>query len=76
MDKKTFSKTFAFELGKWMTDVAKYMATALIISSVFVDLKNDDWMMVCVIISTLLVLFVGLGFMSANNDKISNNTKK
>ena len=47
------------ELGKWLMDIAKYMATALLLSSAFGDIGNL-LVVISVIIATALTLFVGL----------------
>lgn len=47
------------ELGKWLMDIAKYMATALLLSSAFGDMGNL-LVVISVIIATALTLFVGL----------------
>lgn len=47
------------ELGKWFMDVAKYMATALLLSSVFNSLQNI-WVYIGVIIAMVISLFIGL----------------
>lgn len=47
------------ELGKWLMDIAKYMATALLLSSAFGDMESP-LVVVLVIIATALTLFFGL----------------
>ena len=47
------------ELGKWLMDIAKYMMTALLLSSVFSDM-NNILVISSVIIAVILTLFVGL----------------
>lgn len=47
------------ELGKWLMDIAKYMVTALLLSSVFADMSNI-WVLVFVLTGAVLTLFGGL----------------
>ncbi len=47
------------ELGKWLMDVAKYMTTALLLSSTFGDMKNP-WVIASVIMASIITLFAGL----------------
>lgn len=43
------------ELGKWLMDVAKYMATALLLSSVFSDMNNTVIMATVIAVASLLL---------------------
>lgn len=47
------------EFGKWLMDIAKYMTTALLLSSVFGDMENP-WIMGTVIGGAILTLLSGL----------------
>lgn len=47
------------ELGKWLMDIAKYMTTALLLSSAFGDMGNA-WVVTAVIASSLITLVIGL----------------
>lgn len=47
------------ELGKWLMDIAKYMVTALLLSSVFGDM-NQVGIYASVIIATAITLGWGL----------------
>lgn len=47
------------ELGKWLMDIAKYIVTALLLSSVFGDMQNP-WIIMCVILSAAITLTAGL----------------
>ncbi|MDR2148993.1 MAG: hypothetical protein LBE91_21340 [Tannerella sp.] len=50
------------EIGKWMLDVAKYVATAFLISSFFGDITKK-WAMYAVGSTTVIVLIIfGLWF--------------
>lgn len=69
------------EMGKWFLDVAKYLTTAVVLSSAFNNI--DSWIMyVCAIISILAMLFIGLFLISdkpfrlpRRNRNTSNNTE-
>ena len=47
------------EFGKWLMDIAKYMTTALLLSSVFSKMDNF-WIYLVIIFSAALTLFLGL----------------
>ena len=50
------------EIGKWFMDVAKYVATAVLISSFLGDFEQK-WLMYSVgIVTVILSLFIGLYF--------------
>ena len=49
------------ELGKWLMDIAKYMATAILLSSVFNGIDEWAWYVYALIVVAVLVtLIVGL----------------
>ncbi len=49
------------ELGKWLMDIAKYMTTAILLSSVFSGIEEWAWYVYALIVVAVLVtLFVGL----------------
>lgn len=55
------------EVGKWFMDVAKYVATAVVISS-FLDSFQQQWIMYVVGLITIIATFsIGLYFI--NNKK-------
>ena len=43
------------ELGKWLMDIAKYMVTALLLSSVFGDIGQTS-VFICVIAASAITL--------------------
>ena len=47
------------ELGKWLMDIAKYLVTALLLSSTFVDMESS-LVVVSVIIAAASTLSLGL----------------
>ena len=49
------------ELVKWLMDIAKYMTTAILLSSVFSGIEEWAWYVYALIVVAVLVtLFVGL----------------
>ena len=49
------------ELGKWLMDIAKYMATAILLSSVFNGIDEWAWYVYALLVVAVLVsLIVGL----------------
>lgn len=48
------------EFGKWLMDIAKYLATAVLLSSVFNDIK-ESWVIYLVVsVAIVLTLLTGL----------------
>jgi hypothetical protein len=55
------------EIGKWFMDVAKYVATAVLISS-FLGGFEQKWVMYSIgVITVVLSLFLGLYFVNDKN---------
>jgi len=55
------------ELGKWFMDIAKYLATAILISS-FLGGFEQKWLMYIIgIITGVFCLFIGLYFIKNDN---------
>ena len=49
------------EFGKWLIDVAKYVSTAILLSSLFSDIKNWPWYFYLIMVCTVFaVLYLGL----------------
>lgn len=53
------------EFGKWLLDIAKYMVTALMLSSVFTDLESPIIFSSLVVIVIFLVI-LGLSMLNDN----------
>lgn len=60
------------ELGKWLMDIAKYIVTALLLSSVFGDMQNP-WIVISVILSAAITLTIGLILIRDKNKRGINN---
>lgn len=56
------------EFGKWLMDIAKYMATALLLSSAFGDMENP-LVVISVIIATASTLVFGLVLVKDKKEK-------
>lgn len=56
------------ELGKWLMDIAKYMVTALLLSSTFGDMTNP-LILACVIVASAATLGAGLWLVRNTNRK-------
>ena len=58
------------EFGKWLMDIAKYMVTALLLSTIFADM-NDPVIIYIVVFVSLIVLGFGLYWVNeADNNTI------
>ncbi len=51
------------EFGKWLMDIAKYMVTALLLSTIFADM-NEPIIIYMVVILSIIVLIFGLALVS------------
>ncbi len=47
------------ELGKWLMDIAKYLATAVLLSSVFTE-QEEGIMYIIAFMAAVITLFTGL----------------
>lgn len=56
------------ELGKWLMDIAKYMVTALLLSSTFGDMTNP-LIVACVVVASAATLGAGLWLVRSTNRK-------
>ena len=66
------------EFGKWLMDIAKYMVTALLRSTILADMQEPIIIYMVVILS-IVVLIIGLSLVSdesSTNKKVINKTKK
>ena len=43
------------ELGKWLMDIAKYLITGILLTSIFADMKTKEMLIYSLIISTVLL---------------------
>jgi len=61
------------EFGKWLIDVAKYLTTAILLSSLFSDIKNWPWYFYLIMVVIIVaVLYVGLVLMEQSKEKNRN----
>ena len=68
------------EFGKWLMDIAKYVTTAILLSAIFVDIKDHRGIFIFVCAVTILVCLVwGLYLIkdkSVENTNTNTNIKK
>ena len=60
------------EMGKWLMDVAKYMFTALLISTIFADME-DPIIIYCAVFAAFVILFWGWALFGSS---FENNKRK
>lgn len=68
-----FAAKMKKEFGKWLMDIAKYMVTALLLSTIFADMEEPIIVYMVVILS-IVVLIIGLILVSDDTPK-QNSTK-
>lgn len=64
------------EFGKWLMDIAKYVTTAVLLSSWFSEVNDWEWYTYAlVVISVVLTLGIGLKFVGDSESKLVKNKK-
>ena len=63
------------EFGKWLLDIAKYMVTGLLLSTIFADMQEPIIFYMVAIFSFVLLL-VGLGMIYRSEQEENNKQKK
>ena len=64
------------EFGKWLMDIAKYMVTALLLSTIFADI-NEPIIIYIVVILSVIVLGLGLYWVNeGHKDNVKSNNRK
>lgn len=63
------------EFGKWLLDIAKYMVTALLLSTIFSDLK-DPIILYTVALVALVLLLGGLSVIYNSEHHTNHKNKK
>lgn len=62
------------EFGKWLLDIAKYMVTALLLSTIFSDM-DDPIIIYMVVILSVVILIIGLSIINESEKEMSLNLK-
>ena len=70
------SKTMKKEFGKWLMDVAKYVLTAILLTTVFGGMENNVLIFVLGLIIVAITLGWGLYLVSDKKDKKRYNYNK
>ncbi len=63
------------EFGKWLMDIAKYMVTALLLSTIFADMQ-EPIIFYMVAIFSFVLLIVGLSVIYNSEQEEKKNLKK
>ena len=63
------------EFGKWLMDIAKYMVTALLLSTIFADM-NEPIIIYMVVILSVIVLSFGLYWVNKGEQNEKKKGKK
>ena len=58
------------ELGKWLMDIAKYLVTAVLLSSIITDMGNSWILYLSVSFSVVVTLSVGLWLVRDKKERI------
>jgi signal transduction histidine kinase len=64
------------EIGKWLMDIAKYVATAIVITGIFSDVTDIRAIVTLGVIICLPVLVIGLYLIKQAKEKDINNINK
>ena len=60
------------ELGKWVLDIAKYLATAVLISTIFRDIQEKSITLIIGGLSVAIILLGGVFLLKEPKKKVSN----
>ena len=71
----TFAGEMKKEFGKWLMDIAKYMVTALLLSTIFADMEEPIIVYVVVILSVIVLAF-GLYWVNEGDKEEKRNLNK
>ena len=71
----TFAVDMEKEFGKWLMDIAKYMVTALLLSTIFADM-NEPIIIYMVVILSVIVLSFGLYWVNKGEQNEKKKGKK
>lgn len=71
----TFAVDMEKEFGKWLMDIAKYMVTALLLSTIFADM-NEPIIIYMVVILSVIVLSFGLYWVNKSEQNEKKKGKK
>jgi hypothetical protein len=63
------------EFGKWLMDIAKYMVTALLLSTIFADM-NEPVILYIVVLITPIVLGCGLYWVNEGKKEERSKSKR
>ena len=64
------------ELGKWLMDIAKYLATAVLISALFRDIQEKSVIVIIGLPSIVFILGVGLLLLKLSKNKVSEHDQE
>ena len=56
------------EIGKWMLDIAKYMATAILLSTLFSNSEEWTWFTYLIVVLLICMAF-GVGLLLIKEEK-------
>ena len=72
---RIFANDMKKEFGKWLLDIAKYMVTALLLSTIFADMR-EPVIMYLVAIFSFVLLIIGLAVIYNSEQEESKKQKK
>ena len=64
------------EMGKWVLDIAKYLATAVLISTLFRDIQEKSITLAIGGLSVTLILLLGMFLLKEPKEKVSKQEKE
>jgi len=62
------------EIGKWFLDIAKYIATAVLLTQLFGGVTNKGSLILAAIVSIVIIFTIGLIYL--HDDEVNNKKKK
>ncbi len=62
------------EIGKWFLDIAKYIATAVLLTQLFGGVTNKGSLILAAIVSIVVIFTIGLIYL--HDDEVNNKKRK
>ena len=56
------------EIGKWFMDVAKYIATAVLLTQIFGGLADSTYIVIYALVSVILIFALGVSIIHSDDE--------
>ena len=56
------------EIGKWFMDVAKYIATAVLLTQIFGEMRDSVYIIMYALVSVVIIFALGVSIIRSDDD--------